>query len=190
MLSEHQGLTRNDFYSIIVQICMIHAREKDFDAAKAIFKQHEKWFGFVRRDYIKSMLINNAERFGYEVSLETKHACYNYLILEEEVVIAYAINRTSHKLGQKENISNVRTYKGDVILHQIGSKNRNGSASRVIQKFFKEHRRVFLTVHSSNEIAKKFYEKNNMKLIGHTTFSKGTLPGDVYFHDNLQEIFG
>ena len=169
---------------------MIHATETDFDVVKDIYIQHKEWFGFVRRDYIKSMMVNNAKMFGYETSLETKHACYNYLILEEEVLIAYAINRTSHKLGQKENVSNVRTYKGDVILHQIGSKNRNGSASRVLQKFFKEYRRVFLTVHSSNEIAKKFYEKNNMKLVGHTTFSKGTLPGDVYFHDNLQEIFG
>ena len=168
---------------------MIHATETDFDVVKDIYTQHKEWFGFVRRDYIRSMMLNNAKMFGYETSLETKHACYNYLILEEEVLIAYAINRTSHKLGQKENVSNVRTYKGDVILHQIGSKNRNGSASRVIQKFFKEHRRVFLTVHSSNEIAKKFYEKNNMKLVGHTTFSKGTLPGDVYFHDNLEGIF-
>jgi len=185
VLSEQQGLTRNDFYSIIVQICMIHAREKDFDAAKAIFKQHEKWFPFVRRDYIKSMLINNAEKFGYEVSLETNHDCYNYLIFEEEVLIAYAINRTGHKLGK----SNVDTYKGDVILHQIVAKNRNGSASRVIQKFFKEHRRVFLSVHNSNEIAKKFYEKNGMKIVGYITFS-GIIPGDIYFHDNLQEIFG
>ena len=118
---------------------MIHATETDFDAVKDIFIQHKEWFGFVRRDYIKSMMLNNAKMFDYETSLETKHVCYNYLIFEEEVVIAYAINRTSHMLGQKENVSNVRTYKGDVILHQIGSKNRNGSASRVIQKFFKEH---------------------------------------------------
>ena len=114
--------------------------------------------------------------------------CYNYLIFEEEVIIAYAINQKAHKVGKFPNVSNVNTYKGDVILHQIGAKNRNGSASRVLQKFFKEHKRVFLSVHNSNKIAKKFYEKNNMKLVGHNTFNT-TIPGDIYFHDNLQGVF-
>ena len=166
---------------------MIHAKDTDFEKIKAIFKQHKEWFGFIRRDYIRSMILNNAEKFGYEVSLETKHDCYNYLIFEEEVIIAYAINQKGHKMGKFPNVSNVNTYKGDVILHQIGAKNRNGSASRVLQKFFKEHRRVFLSVHSSNEIAKKFYEKNGMKLVGHTTFS-GITPGDVYFYDGVDEV--
>ena len=35
---------------------------------------------------------------------------------------------------------------------------------------------------------KKFYEKNNMKLVGHNTFN-ATIPGDIYFHDNLQGVF-
>ena len=33
------------------------------------------------------------------------------------------------------------------------------------------------------EIAKKFYLKNNMKLVGSTSWAKGTLPGDVYLYD-------
>jgi len=167
---------------------MIHAKDRDFEKIKAIFKQHKEWFGFVRRDYIKSMILNNAEKFGFEASLETKHDCYNYLIFEEEVIIAYAINQKAHKVGKFPNVSNVHTYKGDVILHQIAAKNRDGSASRVLQKFFKEHKRVFLSVHNSNKIAKKFYEKNNMKLVGHNTFN-ATIPGDIYFHDNLQGVF-
>ena len=134
------------------------------------------------------MILNNAEKFGFEASLETKHDCYNYLISEEEVIIAYAINQKAHKVGKFPNVSSVHTYKGDVILHQIGAKNRNGSASRVLQKFFKEHKRVFLSVHNSNKIAKKFYEKNNMKLVGHNTFN-AKIPGDIYFHDNLQGVF-
>ena len=167
---------------------MIHAREKDFDAVKDIFKQHKEWFGFVRADYIERTIINNGENLNFPVSFDNKHMSSNLLVFEEDVVITYSINKTKHKLGKFPNVCNVDTYKGDVILHQIGAKNRNGSASRVLQKFFKEHRRVFLSVHSSNEIAKKFYEKNNMKLLGHTTFS-GTIPGDVYFHDNLQGMF-
>jgi hypothetical protein len=167
---------------------MIHAREKDFDAVKDIFKQHKEWFGFIRRDYIKSMLINNANKFDYEISLDTKHQSNNYLIFEDDVIITYAINKTAHKLGKFPNVCNVDTYKGDVILHQIGAKNRNGSASRVLQKFFKEHRRVFLSVHSSNKIAKKFYEKNGMNLVGYTTFAKAKIPGDIYFYDGVEEV--
>ena len=110
------------------------------------------------------------------------------MIFEDDVIITYAINKVKHKLGKFPNVCNVNTYKGDVILHQIGAKNRDGSASRVLQKFFKEHRRVFLSVQSSNEIAKKFYEKNGMNLIGHTTFS-GTTPGDIYFYDGVEEMF-
>ena len=168
---------------------MIHAKDTDFDEIKSIFKQHKEWFGFVRADYIERTIINNGEKFNFPVSFNNKHQSNNYLIFEDDVIITYAINKTKHKLGKFPNVCNVDTYKGDVILHQIGAKNRNGSASRVLQKFFKEHRRVFLSVHSSNKIAKKFYEKNNMKLVGHTTFS-GTIPGDIYFHDNLQGIFG
>jgi len=168
---------------------MIHARENNFDAVKDIFKQHKEWFGFIRADYIERTIINNGEKFNFPVSFNNNHISNNLLVFEDDVIITYAINKTAHKLGKFPNVCNVNTHKGDVILHQICARNRNGSASRVLQKFFKEHIRVFLSVHSSNEVAKKFYEKNNMKLIGHTTFS-GTIPGDIYFHDNLQGIFG
>lgn len=179
-------MTRNDFYSIIDQ--MIHAKDTDFEEIKAIFKQHKEWFGFVRSDYIERTIINNGEKFNFPVSFDNKHQSNNYLIFEDDVVITYAINKVKHKLGKFPNVCNIDTYKGDVILHQIAAKNRNGSASKVLQKFFKEYRRVFLTVRSDNEIAKKFYKKNGMKIIGHTTFS-GTIPGDIYFHDNLEGIF-
>ena len=168
---------------------MIHAKDRDFEKIKAIFKQHKEWFGFVRTDYIQRTLMNNAEKFGYKSSFNAKHLSNNYLIFEDDVVITYAINKVKHKLAKPPNTSDVNTYKDDVILHQIGAKNRNGSASRMIQKFFKEHIRVFLSVHSSNKIAKKFYEKNGMSLVGHTTFAKATIDGDIYFHDNLDGIF-
>jgi RimJ/RimL family protein N-acetyltransferase len=76
----------------------------------------------------------------------------------------------------------------DCILHQIAAKNRNGSASEVFQRFFKwTERRVFLSVRSDNEIAKRFYLRNNMKLIGGTSWARGTLPGDVYLYDQVEE---
>ena len=76
----------------------------------------------------------------------------------------------------------------DCILHQIAAKNRNGSASEALQRFFKwTNRRVFLSVRSDNVIAKVFYERNGMKLIGKTSWTKdgvkNALPGDVYMYD-------
>ena len=41
---------------------------------------------------------------------------------------------------------------------------------------------------SSNAVAKKFYEKNGMKLVSHTSWLKGTIPGDVYFYDGVDEV--
>ena len=81
----------------------------------------------------------------------------------------------------------------DCILHQIAAKNRNGSASEALQRFFKwTNRRVFLSVRSDNVIAKVFYERNDMKLIGKTSWTKdgvkNALPGDIYLYDNVEEV--
>ena len=53
---------------------MIHAREKDFDAVKDIFKQHKEWFPHLRQDYIKRMIASGN------------------LILENEDIKQYRLN--------------------------------------------------------------------------------------------------
>ena len=99
------------------------------------------------------------------------------LILDNDVVITYNFYKRKQKVGD------IQAYKDDCILHQIAAKNK-GTASDVLQRFFKwTKRRVYLSVRSDNEIAKKFYVKNDMKLVGSTTWAKGTLPGDVYLYD-------
>ena len=101
-----------------------------------------------------------------------------HVVLDREVVITYNFYK------RKQRIGDVLAQQGDCILHQIAAKNKDGSASEVLQRFFKwTKRRVYLSVRSDNEIAKKFYVKNNMKLVGSTSWAKGTLPGDVYLHD-------
>ena len=92
-----------------------------------------------------------------------------------------------------KRIGTITAQQGDCILHQIAAKNRNGSASQALQDFFKwTNRRVFLSVRNDNLIAKKFYEKNGMDLVGFTSWSKGgvkdALPGDVYMYDNVKEV--
>ena len=140
---------------------MNHAKETDFESVKEIFYQHKKWFPHIRTDYMKRMIAKEN------------------LIFDNDVVITYNFYK------RKQRIGDIIAQQGDCILHQIAAKHHNGSASQALQKFFEfvNPRRVYLSVRSDNEIAKKFYVKNNMKLIGSTTWAKGTLPGDVYLYD-------
>jgi RimJ/RimL family protein N-acetyltransferase len=148
---------------------MIHAKEADTIEVKSIFKQHKEWFPHIRQDYIKRMIDSGN------------------LILDNDVIITYNYYK------KKQRIGTVTAQQGDCVLHQIAAKNRNGSASQVLQRFFKwTNRRVFLSVRRDNLIAKKFYEKNGMKLVGFTSWSLGgvanALPGDVYMYDNVKEV--
>ena len=142
---------------------MYHAVESDFEKVKEIFYLHKKWFPHIRTDYMRRMIAKKN------------------LILENDVVITYNFYKRKQKIGD------VQAFKGDCILHQIAAKSK-GTASDVLQRFFKFvnlpplGRRVYLSVRSDNEIAKNFYLKNNMKLIGKTSWAKGTLPGDVYMY--------
>ena len=140
---------------------MNHAKETDFESVKEIFYQHKKWFPHIRTDYMKRMIAKEN------------------LIFDNDVVITYNFYK------RKQRIGDVIAQQGDCILHQIAAKYHNGSASQALQKFFEfvNPRRVYLSVRSDNETAKKFYLKNNMKLVGSTTWAKGTLPGDVYLYD-------
>ena len=140
---------------------MNHAKETDFESVKEIFYQHKKWFPHIRTDYMKRMIAKEN------------------LIFDNDVVITYNFYK------RKQRIGDVIAQQGDCILHQIAAKHHNGSASQALQKFFEfvNPRRVYLSVRSDNEIAKKFYLKNNMKLVGSTSWAKGTLSGDVYLYD-------
>jgi len=140
---------------------MNHAKEIDFESVKEIFYQHKKWFPHIRTDYMKRQIAQGN------------------LIYDNDVVITYKFYKRKQKIGE------IIAQQGDCILHQIAAKHKNGSASKALQKFFEfvKPRRVFLSVRSDNEIAKKFYIKNNMKLVGKTTWAKGTLPGEVYLYD-------
>jgi len=146
---------------------MYHAVESDFENVKEIFYLHKKWFPHVRTDYMKRMIAKKN------------------LILDNNVVITYNIYKRKQKIGD------VQALKGDCILHQIVAKTK-GTASDVLQRFFKfvnrvEHTKIYLSVRSDNQLAKSFYLKNNMKLVGKTTWAKGTLPGDVFAYNNGEE---
>ena len=157
---------------------MIHAKENNFEEVKDIFYQYKELFPHIRTDYMRRMI-------------ESGH-----LILDNGVIITYNYYKRNYKLVRSslgEMSQKIIMQPNDCILHQIAAKNRNGSASEALQRFFKwTKRRVFLSVRSDNVIAKKFYEKNGMKLVGQTSWTKdgvkGALLGDVYMYDNVDEV--
>ena len=157
---------------------MIHAKEQDFEKVKDIFYQHKELFPHIRTDYMRRMIESGN------------------LILDNDVIITYNYYKRNYKLVRSslgEMNQNIIMQPNDCVLHQIAAKNRDGSASEVLQRFFKwTKRRVFLSVRNENVIAKRFYEKNGMKLVGQTSWTldgvKGALPGDVYMYDNVEEV--
>ena len=149
---------------------MNHAKETDFEKVKDIFYQYKELFPHIRTDYMRRMIESGN------------------LILDNDVIITYNYYKRNYKWDKSsmgEMNQKIIMQPNDCILHQIAAKYHNGSASQVLQKFFEfvNPRRVFLSVRSDNEIAKKFYLKNNMKLVGTTSWARGTLPGDVYLYE-------
>ena len=157
---------------------MIHAKDTDFEKVKDIFYQYKELFPHIRTDYMRRMIESGN------------------LILDNGVIITYNYYKRNYKLVRSslgEMSQKIIMQPNDCILHQIAAKNRNGSASEALQRFFKwTNRRVFLSVRSDNVIAKVFYERNDMKLIGKTSWTKdgvkNALPGDIYLYDNVEEV--
>ena len=137
---------------------MIFAEKKDFNKVKEIFYSHKKWFPHVRTDYMMRM-INKQQ-----------------LILEDGILITF------HHAKRRQKIGDVQIEKGDTVLHQIASDSPgSGTAQAILNNFFDYcPSDVFLSVRADNLTANKFYVKMNMKLIGTTSWAKGTIPGNVY----------
>ena len=134
---------------------MILAKKSDFQKVKEIFYSHKKWFPHVRTDYMKRLIAKKQ------------------LILEDGIIITF------HHAKRRQTIGDVQVRKGDTVLHQIASK--DGGGGKMLLRFFDWcPRDVFLSVRSDNKKACKFNEQIGMKLVGETSWARGTLPGKVY----------
>tara|TARA_R100000008_G_C3542923_1_gene145841 strand:+ start:442 stop:918 length:477 start_codon:yes stop_codon:yes gene_type:complete len=150
------------------------AKDKDYETIIQIFKEHKKFFPHIRADYLRRCIMNNDS----ESKLESNNRSSNSMIFDKGVVLTYSFYKRKNKIGD------VLAQPGDCILHQIAVKNRDGSAKEILNKFFDSiNTRAFLSVRRDNEIAKKFYEKNNMVKVGEIFWSNGKIPGDVYLYD-------
>ena len=157
---------------------MIHARDEDFGDIIAIFKKYKEWLGHIRHDYVQQMIMNNAKKFNFISTLTSKHKGTSLLIFERDVVLSYSVYKVNRKIGTAS------AKKGDCILHQICAKNRDGSASDVLQRFFKYiNKKVYLSVRKDNTEAIDFYLKNDMLEIGDIAWKDKTIPGKIFLYN-------
>ena len=131
---------------------------KNYDVIWSIFKKYKKVFPHIRTDYLKRQIKNNN------------------VIFENDVVIV----KDTYK--RKVNLGNTSFDKGTTIIHQIANNNQgNGYSSVVLNKFLNEVKnKVILTVRKSNQIARKFYEKNNFEEVGKICWQNNQIEGVIY----------
>ena len=103
-------------------------------------------------------------------------------IYTEGVVIIFRIHQKTVQIGD-----NTQSKISDCVLNHIVTSFLNGSASRVLNRFFDyiaslPHASgvIHLSVRSDNECVKKFFERNEMELVNKTSWDKGKIEGDVY----------
>ncbi len=122
------------------------------------------------------------------------------VVLQDGVVITFEKSKSNSKIARK---TFARKKKGDMIIHQIASKYRNGSAQRVFNEFVEYCKtnhceNIILSVRTANETARKFYEKNGFELVDENPemwYSKkeGFISGSIYklrlpAHKNIETI--
>ena len=143
---------------------MRFATEDDFLEILELFKKNRKLFPNIRKGYLLRSIQQNE------------------CIFSDGVVIIFKIHRRTTQTGNltKSQIS-------DCHLKQIVATTRDGRASKVLNQFFDyisllpyTSGVIYLNVRSENDRAKKFYERNGMKLIDQTSWSNGKIKGDVY----------
>ena len=143
---------------------MKFATEDDFIEIYELFKKNRKLLPHIRMGHI-------ARKIGE----------WRY-IFTDGVVITFEILENKVEIGK-----NTESQFSDCHLNQIVSEKRDGSATRILNQFFEfigilpyTSGVIFLNVKSDNKRAKKFYEKNGMKLIDKTTWTDGDVEVDVY----------
>ena len=143
---------------------MRFAREEDSQEIYELHQKNRKIFPNITMGHITNRI--------------KKREC----IYTEGVVIIFRIHQKTVQIGD-----NTQSKMSDWFLNQIVTSFLNGSASRVLNRFFDyigslPHASgvIHLSVRSDYECAKKFFERNEMELVDKTSWDKGKIEGDVY----------
>jgi hypothetical protein len=144
---------------------MKHAKLSDLKEIYGHFQKHKDVFPHVRQDKLRRMIEAGQ------------------LVWQDGVVITYQQYR---RAGRVAATCLVKANAGDVILHQIlNAQQFSGAGGRVFEQFVAEVLKpsggdLYLSVREENTVARSFYERHGMSVVGKASWSRGTLPGLVY----------
>lgn len=135
-----------------------YAKVSDLEKIWEMFKYHRDVFPHIWKTKIREKIKSRQ------------------VIFHKGIVITYLKYQRASKVGS------VRVGKGDIHLEQIGRHPKStADASKVLQSFIRMmNSNVYLSVRSDNKLARRFYEKNDMKKVGKISWSNGSLSGVVY----------
>lgn len=124
----------------------------------SVFRKYKHVFPHLRTDYLKRQIDKGS------------------VIYDNGVIINFDQYKRKVKLGNKQ------FEKDTIIIHQIANDNLgNGQATSLLKKFLTNvNNKVILTVRKSNQIARRFYEKNNFKEVGIINWANNTIKGVIY----------
>ena len=148
------------------------ATKNDLPNIVEMFHLYLDIFPHIRNDYI-------------ERNIKKRNVIY-----ENEVVIIYTKYSKRTKLCRVDS-KNVYALRGDIMLHQIVTKYRDGRATKIFNKFLNTLTdKLYLTVRSDNTKAISFYERNGLKCKGVVSWKENTLPGRLYYYINESNNLG
>jgi hypothetical protein len=139
-----------------------HATLTDLREIYGHFQKRKDVFPHVRQDKLRRMI---------EVG---------QCIYQEGVAITF------QRYKKRTLVGEVDIPAGAIMLHQIlNSRQFSGKGGKVFEQFVDEVVKpsggnLYLSVRKENTVARSFYERHGMKVVGTVAWSGGTLPGLVY----------
>jgi hypothetical protein len=139
-----------------------HATLSDLKEIYRHFQKRKDVFPHVRQDKLQRMIE------------------MGQVVWQDGVAITY------QKYKKRTRVGDVQIPAGAIMIHQIvNSQQGNGKGSVVFEDFVAEvvlpsWGDLYLSVREENTVARSFYERHGMKVVGKVVWSGGTLSGLVY----------
>lgn len=141
---------------------MKHATLADLKEIYGHFQKRKDVFSHVRQDKLRRMIEAGQ------------------VVWQNGVVITYQQYKKRTRVGE------VQVPRGAAVIHQIlNSRQFSSRGGKVFELFVREIVKpsggdLYLSVREENAVARSFYERHGMKVVGKVAWSGGRLPGLVY----------
>jgi len=138
------------------------ARASELKCIYKLFARHREIFPHIRQDALK------------------RRISAGQCIFEDGVVITF------QRYKKRTYVGDLVIPAGAIMLHQIvNGEQFNGVGGRVFDCFFNEvvtssGGDLYLTVRKENAVARRFYKRHGMRVVGKIAWAVGTIPGFIY----------